>query len=343
MSAVAIDRNEIARLKEAVRLPSLIGESLSLQRTGRYWVAKCPFHGERTPSFIVYDDHYHCFGCGAHGDVIRWLIDGRKLSCREAFQYLRGAAGHTPQHHLTSLAPLPGKIAPAASTLAAARRVWAEGVGVHGTLAATYLASRGLRLPNPIVNDDDYRYGWDPFSLRFHPHCQRGPRELPGGPCSAPALLAALVEPVTGDFVGVHRTFLLDDGSGKAPPLRIADVTLPSKAILGTWGVVKLVQDDRVGHALALAEGLENAITIAQQASYTTIWAAGRADGIRSFPLLFGIEALSIFVDGDQAGRSAAASCAKRWTRDGREVILHSPPARYDWNSALIAGLGRAA
>jgi putative DNA primase/helicase len=211
------------------------------------------------------------------------------------------------------------------STFEAARRLWASGRDPHGTPAQVYLQSRGINLPEYCA------------SLRFVDRCQRGPRSLEGGPYYSPALIAELTDPVTGEFTGCHRTFLTDDGSGKAPALHVGDWVGPSKSVLGGWGVIRLCDDSEVGHALALGEGLENSLTVQQHTHWSTIWAAGRADGIRNFPLLFGIEALSIFVDGDNAGRTAAAACAKRWSEAGREVGLYSPPPRHDWNSAHLA------
>nr|WP_283234560.1 DNA primase [Caenibius tardaugens] len=66
-----------------------------LTRAGREWKACCPFHNEKTPSFTVNDEKgfYHCFGCGAHGDVIRWMTDQRGLSFMDAVRDLAAQAG----------------------------------------------------------------------------------------------------------------------------------------------------------------------------------------------------------------------------------------------------------
>src|SRR3546814_12517274 len=55
----------------------------------------CPFHNEKTPSFYINDDKafYHCFGCGAHGDAIRWMTDQRGLPFIDAVKELAQAAG----------------------------------------------------------------------------------------------------------------------------------------------------------------------------------------------------------------------------------------------------------
>src|SRR3982751_5948835 len=61
-------------LRSRTPLPGLIGRKVQLARNGRQWKGCCPFHNEKTPSFYVYDDHFHCFGCGAHGDAITFLM-----------------------------------------------------------------------------------------------------------------------------------------------------------------------------------------------------------------------------------------------------------------------------
>ncbi|HKR25611.1 MAG TPA: DNA primase, partial [Allosphingosinicella sp.] len=82
-------------LRARTTLSTLIQRSVKLQRAGREWKACCPFHKEKTPSFYVNDEKgfYHCFGCQAHGDAIRWLTDQRGLSFMDAVKELADAAG----------------------------------------------------------------------------------------------------------------------------------------------------------------------------------------------------------------------------------------------------------
>src|SRR5437588_8024127 len=82
-------------LRARTTLSSVIMPSVKLIRAGREWKACCPFHNEKTPSFTVNDDKgfYHCFGCGAHGDGIRFLTDQRGLPFMDAVKELAGKAG----------------------------------------------------------------------------------------------------------------------------------------------------------------------------------------------------------------------------------------------------------
>ena len=82
-------------LRARTSLSALIGKSTKLTRAGREYKGCCPFHQEKTPSFYVNDDKgfYHCFGCSAHGDAIRWMTDQQGLPFIDAVKELAQAAG----------------------------------------------------------------------------------------------------------------------------------------------------------------------------------------------------------------------------------------------------------
>ena len=82
-------------LRARTTLSALVGRTVKLTRAGREFKACCPFHNEKTPSFYVNDEKgfYHCFGCQAHGDAIRWLTDQRGLAFMDAVKDLADAAG----------------------------------------------------------------------------------------------------------------------------------------------------------------------------------------------------------------------------------------------------------
>jgi DNA primase len=81
-------------LRTRTSLSRLIGKSVKLTRAGREYKGCCPFHNEKTPSFTVNDDKgfYHCFGCSAHGDAIRWMTDNQGLDFLDAVKELAQAA-----------------------------------------------------------------------------------------------------------------------------------------------------------------------------------------------------------------------------------------------------------
>ncbi|WP_374943590.1 DNA primase [Sphingomonas sp.] len=82
-------------LRARTSLTTLVAKTVKLTKAGRESKGCCPFHQEKTPSFYVNDDKgfYHCFGCSAHGDAIRWLTDQRGLPFIDAVKELAQAAG----------------------------------------------------------------------------------------------------------------------------------------------------------------------------------------------------------------------------------------------------------
>lgn len=82
-------------LRARVPLSPVVGRRVKLIRAGREWKGCCPFHNEKSPSFYVNDDKgfYHCFGCGAHGDVIRFLTEQEGLGFIDAVKQLATQAG----------------------------------------------------------------------------------------------------------------------------------------------------------------------------------------------------------------------------------------------------------
>lgn len=77
-------------LKHSIDIVSVLSEYVHLKRSGADYKACCPFHDEKTPSFIVYPTrgHYHCYGCGAHGDAINFLMKQQGYSFSEAVLFL---------------------------------------------------------------------------------------------------------------------------------------------------------------------------------------------------------------------------------------------------------------
>ena len=92
---MAITPAFLDELRDKVPLSDLIGRKVKLTHKGKEHTGLCPFHKEKTPSFTVNDDKgfYHCFGCGAHGDQIKYLMESEKMPFMEAVEYLANMAG----------------------------------------------------------------------------------------------------------------------------------------------------------------------------------------------------------------------------------------------------------
>lgn len=83
-------KESLERLRQKIDLGEVISSYVSMQRSGASYKALCPFHEEKTPSFLIHkgDSHYHCFGCGAHGDAISFLMEYAKMTFVEALESL---------------------------------------------------------------------------------------------------------------------------------------------------------------------------------------------------------------------------------------------------------------
>ncbi|MBI3441576.1 MAG: toprim domain-containing protein [Proteobacteria bacterium] len=188
-----------------------------------------------------------------------------------------------------------------------ALNIWQQCLPAAGSLVEIYLKHRNLSLiPDAPV--------------RFHPVCPRGKERLP-------AMVSLMTDAVTNEPCGIHRIYLKDDGSGKVD-------SEPQKAMLGraTGAVVRLSSDDAVTTGLGIVEGIENGLAILGF-GFAPVWSALSAGGISGFPVLPGIEALTIFADHDNAGLNAARACASRWAGAGNEVTIRKPlKAGSDWN-----------
>lgn len=134
-------------LRARVSVSSVVGRRVKLVRAGREMKGCCPFHNEKTPSFHVNDDKgfYHCFGCGAHGDVIRFMTDNMGLPFMEAVKQLAGEAGlEVPA--ASPEAREKAKVADSLTELTARAAAWfqAQLAGEAGTAARAYLHRRGV-------------------------------------------------------------------------------------------------------------------------------------------------------------------------------------------------------
>ena len=87
--------DQVAQIREKIDIVSFISEFIPLKKAGRNFKANCPFHGEKTPSFVVSPERqiWHCFGCGKGGDVYTFLMEYERLEFPEALRTLAKRAG----------------------------------------------------------------------------------------------------------------------------------------------------------------------------------------------------------------------------------------------------------
>jgi CHC2 zinc finger/DNA polymerase family A len=177
-----------AHFDSEISLKDIVDEPLTSGKV------RCPFHDDTNPSCHIYDDHYHCFSCGAHGDAISWLMAVEGLSFRAAQEAL---ACWEPRERSAVERVDDGK------TLACARVLWDEAEPIAGTLAIDYLTFREI--------DVDQLTGSPEAVLRFHPNCPFD------GSARVPCLLALYQDIDTDAFAGIHRIALTPSAFSHIP------------------------------------------------------------------------------------------------------------------------------
>jgi hypothetical protein len=188
---------------------------------------------------------------------------------------------------------------------------WRSARLIASTLAETYLRARGLHF-----DDSAGRV------LRF---VGRRARTSPTGEVEHhPALLCALSDAESGEQCGIINIYLRHDGSD-----RLRDKKGKTVTGRAAGAVVMLSDFDEPTAGLILCEGVETGIALFQQ-GLCHIWACGGTSTLAKFPVLGGIEALTIAADADAPGQRATNELARRWRDAGREVLSIAPPVG-DW------------
>ncbi len=135
-----IDNASIESLKNSIDIVDVVGSYIELKKAGANYKANCPFHGEKTPSFVVSPSKqiYHCFGCGAGGDSIKFVMEIEKLSYPEAIEKL--ASMYNFSLHYTKGS---SDYSDARRVLEAIQRWYVKNLEQHET-AKRYLYERGI-------------------------------------------------------------------------------------------------------------------------------------------------------------------------------------------------------
>jgi hypothetical protein len=282
---------------------------------------------------------WHDFATGETGDaldlVAAVLFRG---NTRDAMGWARrwlGVGSGTAPPPAPRRAPEPVQASPGADDAAKRRKALALFLSgqerIAGTPAGEYLAARGILLAE---------LARQPRALRFHPECWCGEIGRP-----LPALLAAITDGA-GEHVGTHRTWLARDGDGMwgKAPLRDAKKTLGRYAggFIPLWRGAsgKPLREAPIGETVAIAEGIETALSVALACPELRIIAAVALANMGSVILPAAVARVILCADNDDDNPKAAAlldRAAERFSAEGRDVRIARPPVGKDFNDTLRA------
>jgi putative DNA primase/helicase len=193
-----------------------------------------------------------------------------------------------------------------------ATKIWNEAQNPRSTLAEIYLnAHRKLELDDELAGD----------VLRFHPRCPW--RKTSDKVDYIPALVAAFRSIDNGTITAIHRIALNPDG------------TKLDRRMLGIVHRAAVMLDP-IGPDLAIGEGIETCMA-ARQLGIKPTWALGSTGSIAGFPIIEGVNRLTILGETGTASQDAIRFCTQRWRKAGKRVRVAMPSVGSDLNDELMA------
>jgi hypothetical protein len=280
-----------------------IAECLNLRRSGRFWRGRCPLCGSDALCLTAGGAKLlvHCFAGCAGEDILAEFRRRNLVGAGVPHRVFK------PRHSADA-----GPDKPPKEWSEEAERIWSRGAPFRNSLLETYLAARDCLYPPS-------------GDIRFLAAGVYGP---------FPCMMARVTDAITARPLTLHFTRLAADGRGKAQCER------PKRLLAGhrkSGGVIRLTEDAEVTQALGLAEGIETALSVMKD-GWMPVWATIDAGNMAAFPLLGGIESLTLFADNDSSGtgRKAAEACVARWRAAGRESRIVMPERiDSDWNDSM--------
>jgi len=340
-------------------LVELIGSRVPLKKAGREWKACCPFHGEKTPSFCVIPEKqfYHCFGCGAHGTALGFLIEYDRLAFPDAVEELAGRLGlevpreggeQTPRDDHAELYDLLGRTA----------RFFAEALG-REPRARAYVDKRGLT-----------RDTLETFLIGYAPNSWHEVLRRFGGTEAKLRALAAsglvIARDATDGREGENHydrfrdrlMFPIRDARGRTIAFggRVIDqgepkyLNSPETAVFQKgnelYGLYEVRQSRIPLKRLLVVEGYMDAVRLHQSGIRYAVATLGTATTPAHLKRIFRLVGEVVFAfDGDRAGRAAAWRALQNSlpeAREGREIRFLFLPEGQDPDS-LVGAEGREA
>ena len=323
-----------------VDIVDLVDSYVPLKKSGSSFVARCPFHTEKTPSFAVTRNKqlYHCFGCGAGGNAITFLMDYRHLDFVEAVEDLADFVGVQVPRESGDIPTKKNNTIEIFQLLEQAASFYVEQLrnNVTAKVAVDYFKARGLS--GEVAREFQLGYApdsWDALSKRFDSQ-----KLIDAG------LAVAKESGSSYDRFRGRVIFPIRDRRGRVLGFggRVLDDTLPkylnspetSVFHKGreVYGLYELLSKNAKPERIVVVEGYMDVIALAQFGLGYSVATLGTATSKEHMELLFRFTTeLVLCFDGDKAGRKAswrAVEAAFPCLRDGRQVRIMQLPVEVD-------------
>lgn len=341
-----IPRQFIDEVIARTDIVDLIDARIPLKKAGVNYVALCPFHTEKTPSFNVSREKqfYHCFGCGAHGNAIGFLMDYERQTFIEAVETLAASLGlEVPRESGPAKEPAQLTGVPLYALQEQVAQFYERQLKEHADAAraVNYMKSRGI--DGIVAKRFHLGYappGWRnlPTQLPFDLLLQAGliiPREQGGHYDRFRDRVMFPIRDRRGRVVGFGGRVIGDE----KPKYLNSPETPVFKKHLEVYGLYELLQAVRRPERILVVEGYLDVIALAQHGIANVVATLGTAMSFEHVELLFRYTRELVFCfDGDTAGRQAAWKALETSLPalgEGRSIRFLMLPAGYDPDQAV--------
>lgn len=336
-------------LRQRIDLPEVIGSCLALKKAGSSYKALCPFHEEKTPSFMINrgDTHYHCFGCGAHGDAIAFLMNYQKLGFVEAIEALAERFGVVLERIEKVESTGPSKMLLREATELAAQfyhflLLYSE----EGAPALKYLYERGI----DITFIEQFQVGYAPRDRKALQKLLHG-KGFSDLVLEKAGLVSVSDQGPNRDFFSERITFPIRDGVGHVIGFsgrKFKEETFGGKYI--NTSETPLFKKSQVLFGLSysrkrimkekkalIVEGQIDCLRLIQQGYDWAVAGQGTAFGeghVREL-IQLGVQSVYLCLDADTAGEEAAVKIGDLFQKKGIEVWVVDLPVGQDPDAIL--------
>lgn len=340
-----IPREFIDDLLVRVDIVDLIDSHVPLKKAGSSYVARCPFHSEKSPSFSVNrkKQFYHCFGCGAGGNAISFLMAFSHLDFVEAIEDLAGFVGVDVPREAVEYRQQKQDYTALYDVLEQSAVFYVEQLrnNPEAVVAVNYLKQRGLS--GDIAREFSLGYapdGWDSLASQFDNDLllQAGMLISKDGGGVYDRFRGRLIFPIKDKrkrIIGFGAR-VLDDSLPKY--LNSPETSVFSKG-RELYGLSELLEKDSKPQRILIVEGYMDVLALAQFGVPYSVAALGTATSKVHLDLLFRFTSEVVFCfDGDSAGQKAAWKAvleAFPCLKDGRQVRVMLLPEGYDPDSLV--------
>jgi len=333
-------KDSLELLKSRIDLVEVLSPYMKLQRSGAAYKGLCPFHEEKSPSLIIQrgDSHYHCFGCGAHGDAIQFLMTHLKMSFVEAVENL------ADRFHV-QLEEVKGDDKPKGPPKAALKDALERACQFYqfyllhtmeGHGALDYLYSRGITLD--FINQ--FQLGLAPkipqifLKSMWEQKISNAVLEEAGlftkGREFFSDRITIPIRDAVGSVIGFSaRKYKTDTFGGKYINTSETPLFKKSKVLFGLSFSRKTIAKERKA---LIVEGQIDALRLIYSGYNWTVAGQGTAFGEDQAKELIhlGVRQVFLALDGDSAGQEAAVKIGSIFQKEGIDVLVLTLPEKCD-------------